>query len=230
MLRTLVIGFVLSAGVSLTARRLRALTPDGAAAAIVVGTLIYGFGGWRWAALLGLFFATTSALTRVQAQRKSHPEHRRGRSADQVLANGAMATAMAIGYGILPSPYTAAAFAGAIAASTADTWATEIGLLSPSPPRLITTWRVVRPGVSGGVTLLGTAAGVAGALVIAAVGLWWLQTSFAGVLIAGVGAMLVDSFVGAAFEGQVRGINNNAVNVIATAVGSLLAGMLTVTQ
>ena len=223
MLSMLVIGFVLSAGVSLTARRLRALTADGAAAAIVVGTLIYGFGGWRPAALLVLFFATSSTLTRLRAQYKPHPEHRRGRSADQVLANGAVATVMAIWYGLTLSPVAAAAVAGAIAASTADTWATELGLLSPSPPRLITTWQTVPPGQSGAISLLGTAGGIAGALLIGAVGSWWVHTSFGVVWIAGVAAMLIDSLMGATVEGRVEGVNNNTINLIATATGTLIA-------
>ncbi len=60
-----------------------------------------------------------------------------------------------------------AAFLGALATATADTLATEIGLLNPSPPRLITKpWKVVPPGTSGGVSLAGELATILGTLLI----------------------------------------------------------------
>lgn len=55
------------------------------------------------------------------------------------------------------------------AAVAADTFSSELGILASSRPRLITSWtlRQVPPGTNGGVTLLGTAAGYLGALMIA---------------------------------------------------------------
>ena len=54
------------------------------------------------------------------------------------------------------------------AAVAADTFSSELGILSKSRPRLITSWnlRQVPPGTNGGVTLLGTMAGVLGSLII----------------------------------------------------------------
>lgn len=219
-------GLILSLAVAVGAWRMRALTPDGAAAAVPMGAIIFGAGGWRWAALLVLFFVTSSVLTRWQAERKSHPEHRLGRTGGQVLANGAVASLVAVWYGLAPSPLLAAAFAGAIAASTADTWATEIGLLSPSRPRLITTWRPVPPGQSGGVTWLGTFGGVAGAALIAVVASTWLYTPVIAVWIAGILAMFADSVLGATLEDRWLLIGNNSVNLIATAAGALVGPLL----
>ncbi len=52
-----------------------------------------------------------------------------------------------------------------------DTFASEIGILSKSTPRLVTTWRKVPPGTNGGMTLLGTlASACGGALIGAALG------------------------------------------------------------
>lgn len=227
MFMRLLIGCAGAAAVALAAWRLKMLTTNGSVAAAIIGTIIFGFGGWAMTVLLLLFFGSSSILTRLQAARKSHPEHRRGRSAGQVLANGAVATLVAIWYGVNPSPVAFLAFAGAIAAATADTWATEIGLLSPTPPRLITTRAIVPPGQSGGVTWLGSLSGVLGASVIGLSSGWW-GASIIAVPIAGVGAMLIDSVLGATLEGRWSWMTNDIVNLISTASGAALAGVSSV--
>jgi len=219
-------GALISLGVALAARATRLLTPDGIAAVVVVGALVFGFGGYGPALLLVTFFATSSLLTRWRADRKSHPEHRQGRNGLQVLANGGVAMVLSVWYGLAPSAPLAAAVAGAIAAASADTWATEVGLLSLTPPRLITTWRPVPHGTSGGITALGTLAGVGGAGLIAALGAALLGAAWPTVWSAGTGAMVVDSLLGATIEKKIRGIENNAVNLIATSTGALMAALL----
>ena len=205
---------------------LGSLTHSGAIAAILVGILVFGFSGWRGGLLLLTFFTTSSILTRWHAHRKRHPEHRGGRSAGQVVANGLVAAILAVWFGIAPSLEVITAFAGAIAAATADTWATEVGLLSPSAPRLITTWRRVAHGTSGGVTLLGIAAGAVGASLIAWLGQFLFETSHDDVWVAAMGAMFIDSLLGATLEGRVRWLNNNGVNLAATAAGAVVASLL----
>jgi uncharacterized protein (TIGR00297 family) len=66
----------------------------------------------------------------------------------------------------VPDPLVLAAFAGIMATVNADTWATEVGVLSKKPPRMITTFEPVEPGTSGGVTPLGTLATLGGATAI----------------------------------------------------------------
>ncbi len=227
----MIVGFVLALGVSLIARVLRWLTTDGAVAAVLVGTLVYASGGWVRAGLLVLFFATSSVLTRWQAMRKPHPEHTTGRNALQVLANGAVATALSVSSTLHLAPWAVVAFAGAIAASTADTWATEIGLLSHAPPRLITaglrrTRETVSPGTSGGVTWLGAIAACAGSAVIAGGSTTFLATPLAPVWAGGVFGMALDSLLGATLEGQWRWMTNDAVNFLATVGGATCAALL----
>jgi uncharacterized protein (TIGR00297 family) len=115
------------------------------------------------------FFVTSSALSRYKALAKA----RRGvlvqakggrRDAWQVLANGGVAAGCLAVAGWRGS----SAFLGALATAGADTWATELGLLASRPPRLVTTWRPVAPGTSGGVTPEGALASLAGALTVGA--------------------------------------------------------------
>jgi uncharacterized membrane protein len=65
-LSQLIIGLILSIIIALTARYRRALTNGGVAAAILLGTIIFGFGGWTWGVVLVSFFALSSVLSRYR--------------------------------------------------------------------------------------------------------------------------------------------------------------------
>lgn len=161
----------------------RALSADGALATVVIGFVVYGWGGAGAALPLLLFFVSATALTKMNAARRvrrgrmgsSERERDRtrlvgdagGRRALQVLVNGGMPAVAIVGFALAPAPYWLAAFAGALAAVTADTWATEIGALSARPPVLITTGKRVEAGRSGAISLRGTLGGMVGALILA---------------------------------------------------------------
>jgi uncharacterized protein (TIGR00297 family) len=160
--------------------------------------------GLGWAVLLVTLFITANVLSRY---RHSVKEARLGgvvekggeRDAWQVAANGGTFTALAIASLVHPSSIWLPLGAGAIAAATADTWATEIGTLATHPPRLITTGKVVPTGTSGAVTWIGTFAGLMGAIFIAVVALivGWGATAAWAAVAGGIAGSLVDSLVGA---------------------------------
>lgn len=164
-------GLVSSAIIGGLAYRSAALSRSGVAGAMVVGTSVFGFGGWVWGATLIAFFVSSSALSRFGANRKRaladiFAKSSR-RDAGQALANGGLAALIAVAAGLAGRdapvfPILALAFYGALAAVNADTWATELGVLARQPPRLITTGRLVPTGASGGVTRQGILAALAG--------------------------------------------------------------------
>lgn len=167
----LLAGFVSSTLIGVVGYRREALTLSGVLGAIVTGTLIFGFGGWEWGILLIAFFVSSSGLSfyhgreKIQLAEKFAKGHRRDLA--QALANGGLTAGLAVLSCFLPGGWIwLLAGAGAMAAVNADTWATELGVLSPASPRLITTGKRVTVGTSGGVTLMGTAASLGGAMLI----------------------------------------------------------------
>lgn len=221
-----------SALLAVQAYRMRALTPSGAWAAAVCGTVLYAAGGWTWVTLIGAFFVTSSILTRLDPGPggSHHSLDRAGRRWDQVAANGGVAAAAAVIHGLTVSPSAFAAAAGAIAAATADTWGTEIGRWSWTPPRLITTWAPVPHGSSGGITSVGTWGAAAGALFIGVCAALLEGRPHPGfftavVTVAGFSGAIVDSLLGATVEGRWRWMGNNLTNLVATAWGAAVVVM-----
>jgi uncharacterized protein (TIGR00297 family) len=165
-------GLLLSLLIGGLAYRRRSLTGSGWLGAVLTGTLTFGFGGWTWGLALIAFFVTSSALShfrQAQKQRIAGEKFEKGGRRDlfQVLANGGAGALLALLYGLSGEPPTLLAlFAGIMATVTADTWATELGVLSPHPPRLVTSGRIVEPGTSGGITAYGLLASAGGSLLI----------------------------------------------------------------
>ena len=209
------LGFLFSSTIGLLAYRRRSLSRSGVAGAIATGTTTVGMGGWSWGLTLIFFFVSSSFLSHFRAQEKAataEDKFSKGSQRDllQVMANGGVATALALAYGLTSERKLQralqAGYTGAFATATADTWATELGVLSSRPPRLITTGKQISPGTSGGITLPGTAASAAGALALGS--FFWLiqrkhKENFALPFIAlssGLLGSLFDSLLGATVQ------------------------------
>jgi hypothetical protein len=147
----IVLGILLASAIAYASYWLGALNRSGGVAAMLCGTLIFGLGGLPWAVLLLIFFITSSSLSRVFAGRKKPLSERFSKSSQrdsgQVLANGGLGTLLVLIHAILPhQSWPWIAFAGAMAAVTADTWATDLGVLSPVPARLVRRGPIDRVG------------------------------------------------------------------------------------
>jgi len=204
-------GFTLAIVIAYLAYRTHSLNRSGAFAASLVGMIIFGIGGWQWAILLLTFFLTSSALSRAFKDRKQvlNEKYSKGheRDAGQVLGNGGLATFFVLVHALYPdSSIGWVGFAASLAAVNADTWATELGVLNPHPPRLITKLnRVVEKGTSGGITLTGTLASLAGAGLIGILAVAFSPqpaswTIGLVVALAGLAGSLFDSFLGATVQ------------------------------
>jgi len=216
----------------------RSVTPSGAVAGWLLGTAVYTFQGWRGFLLLLAFVVLGSAATRLGYGHKARSgvaqEAGGRRSARHAVANlGVAAVAAFLAAATLhPAPYLAA-FAAALATALGDTLSSEVGQLLAlrgsrwGRPVRITDGRPVRPGLDGGVSLAGSVAGVAGSLLVAAIGLaTGLLPATVAAVVAGAGCLgnAADSLLGATVER--RGLlDNQGVNFAATLVGSVAAAL-----
>lgn len=249
-LGTLIAGVAYAAG---------SLTRGGAVAGAVIGGLTFAGGGLLPAALLIVFFVTSTLLSRVGPGTKTHvgDRYEKGARRDQgqVLANGGVAALLAVGLGVSASPLALVALAGALAAVTADTWGTEIGVLARRRPIRLTDGRHVEPGTSGAVSLEGTLGALAGSALISVIVGWGTGAPAAAgaVLVGGFVGALVDSLLGATVQAmfacptcgketerhpthvcgtqthRVRGwpwLRNDGVNALASLAGAVVAGLL----
>ena len=192
---------------------LGALTKGGGLTASLVGIAIYFGIGAKGLVLLGCFFLSSTLWSRFRAMEKepaqSLAEKGDRRDTFQVLANGGIASICAIMYGVTKESLWIVAFSISLASSNADTWASEIGVLSKRPPLLLSTLKRVEPGTSGAVSLLGTVSGFFGALFIAisAYMLWWNSFSWKEMIfisLAGFLGMLIDTWLGSFWQKKTK--------------------------
>jgi uncharacterized protein (TIGR00297 family) len=175
----------------------------------------------------------------------------------QVFANGGLLAFFALSYWFLDGKadfltlnnlqlLTYQLFLGSLATANADTWATEIGLLSKQEPISLKNFQKIPKGASGGITLIGTLGALGGAFLIS----YFYKSSVLVIALAGFLGNLTDSYLGATLQAQYRcpmcemktekhihcnlrtvlesGIpwmNNDWVNFFATLTGALIVLM-----
>jgi uncharacterized protein (TIGR00297 family) len=213
----------------------RGATLPGTLVGSVIALTYYAVGGWRLLLLLLVAYTITLAATWAGKSTKSRlglAESATGRRPAQIFANLGV-SGWLIAMSVVSSSDTRSIYAfwgvAALAQAAADTVSSEIGEAFGGQPRLITTFRFAPVGTDGGLTVAGTLAGLAAALLVAQCSRLSLEIGNIGVAIvaaAGFVGMLVDSLLGALV--QRRGwIGNDAINLIGTASAPLIAIALT---
>lgn len=211
---------------------LRGVNLTGAAAGLIATFPLTLAGGLPMFGAVLLVFVLTYLATRFRRQRKNElqiSERGRGRDGAQVLANIGVA-AMAATLSQL-TPWRATLLAASIAAlaeAAADTVSSEMGKALARNARLVTSWQLVPAGTDGAISAYGTVLGICAAALVCveAVATGILHPRHAAsAMMAAIGGMFIDSFLGATLEA--RGwIRNNGVNLVSTACSVMIAVIL----
>ncbi|NOY59276.1 MAG: DUF92 domain-containing protein [Calditrichaeota bacterium] len=208
-LNQMLIGQILALLVSVLSYRAKFLSLSGSAMTFLLATAIFGLGGLKWTVPILTFFILSSLLSKtgksVKRRFKDTFEKSGVRDYSQVLANGGISGILVILNHLFPDPDWYMLYLLSLCVATSDTWSTEIGVLSKSKPRLITTFKKVNPGISGAISVTGTLAGFAGSLAIVFSGMLFISfnlNQLLSLIFLSFLGNLIDSFFGATIQGQ----------------------------
>lgn len=223
------------------------ITIDAVLPVIILGTVIFGFGGWVLTIAVVVFFITGSLFTRLNHERgttgKKSIGHEIRRDGMQIWANGFWIAFFCIFWFITGTySFLGAAFA-VVGVATADTWATEVGIRNPGKTVNIKTRLSVEPGTDGGVSLKGTFFAFLGALLMGFFGSQGIMNepvwSIIAITLAGFSGCIIDSYIGAIYQDSKRlqkegsrwaqldnEKQNSIVNWLSTGSGGFIALLL----
>jgi uncharacterized protein (TIGR00297 family) len=181
----------------------------------MIGLAAYFKGGLVAFGVLLIIYAIAEAATSIA---KAKGRHHQQREVGNIFGNSVPAIV-----GLLAgSPL---AFFGASASALSDTVSSEIGSASRKKPVLITTFKPVDFGTDGGITFIGTLAGVIASFAIAFIYFITISNSlkhFGIIFACGIFGNIVDSFMGATLQRN-GFLTNNQVNFIANSIAGLIA-------
>ena len=211
-------------------------------ASLMFSTTRFPYQPWQTALIpllaVSLLAAVSTRIGKTSKQRLGAAEKHDGRSAAQIAANigAAMLFTSEFAHSWLAdlrpfahlsseqTPLFIAALA-ALAEAAADTVSSELGQLTSVQPRMITTLRKAPPGTDGAISLTGTVAGIAAAIMVSMAGAWALGGTTRMAVLAtagGVFGLLFDSLLGATLERK-GWLNNDAVNFLSTVSAGVFA-------
>lgn len=240
-------GLGLSMLVSFIAFLFNWLTLDGARSATVFGTISFGLGGYDAAILILAFFISSTLISQRKDITRGENQHaytsKIRRDGIQVWANGFWFALFLCLWYIFRLKVLWVSAAGSLATATADTWATELGSnWFPGNTFSIKSFKKVRPGTDGGISIVGTLGSLTGSILIGIFSFVIFDTepvtSMIIIAVSGFLGCLLDSYMGAYFQHEEKSIvfggigskpirlDNNAVNWAATGLGSLVALIL----
>jgi len=228
-LQVLAFAISLCAAFAYFAYRAKTIDLSGLFSVILFGIILIACTqGYWWFFIVLSFFILGSLFTKFKYAKKQAmgvAEKKSGRRGyKNAFANAVVGIVACIFFALTANPIFAVIFLASIATATADTMASEIGVISKRKPVMITTFKPCPPGLNGGVTLVGELACIGGSFIIAALGYAFSIVDVWGALaafIAGFVGTNVDSLIGALFENKGR-CGNAGTNLLATLIGGLV--------
>lgn len=225
-------------------------------AAVLTGVTLFSMGGSYLAYSLLSFFILGSLISKLTNEKKeiseSLQEHTGARNWIQVLANSLPATLLVwvASFQIQQDVLILLAFS-VFSAASADTFSSEIGMLSKGPVFNILTGKKLAAGVSGGVSMVGLLAGLLGSALLALFAIpEFGSQGFVLTLLLGLLGSVIDSVLGATLQRKYHNeegiaidrrltidqkvsqgfalISNNAVNLLTLSLVVLL-GLIIIT-
>ena len=205
-LQTLLLAAIIFALLSAFAVYKKWLTVSGATAAFWMALLLFITGGLKAFIAPGIFLISGSLLSKLNKTQKEKV----GRNAKQVFANGITGIIFMILYGIVKEEIYLITAIVSFCISMADSTSSEIGFYFKGATFDILSFKKLQPGVSGGISITGTVAGLAGAILLAFVTSYFYSFSFAVficILVAGFTGMLADSVLGSWLQVKYKTLN-----------------------
>lgn len=214
----------------------RARTADlsGLFSAALVGIILLVFAapqGPQWFLIMLAFFILGSAATKYKYEYKKRIGVQQGQSGARgyrnVFANGIIAAAAAVLFGVFQQPVFVVLYVGCVASATADTLASEIGVTG-GIPRLITTLKKVPIGTNGGITVTGETVALLGGFVVSVIAMLLQVITPQMMVICTLGGFVgtnIDSVIGATLENK-GFLGNAGTNLLASLGGGIFAVVL----
>ncbi len=237
-LNSFTIGFIINFFLIFVFRRYPIMTKSGWMSAGILGTLLWGSLGWKGWISVVLYLLLGSLVTKIGFKYKNKlgiAEKRGGRRGPENVLGSAstgLFLALMIELNLANLILLKLGFAASFAAKLADTFGSEIGKRYGKNTFLITTFKKVSQGTEGAISLEGTIASLAGALLMSFVmfilGFITIEKGFFGFFIvcfSGFTATIFESFIGATFQDKFD-LSNETVNAIQTSFSATLAILL----
>ncbi|WP_337859881.1 DUF92 domain-containing protein [Ferroplasma sp.] len=206
----------------------------GTVAALIVGIIVLVLGSLYWLILMLIFAVTAQLATKFRIKEKMQRKLQEGENGERHASNVIYAALIGIAIAVMNAakiggfPYFLI-FGVSFASVNADTFASEIGVFD-SNVYMITSLKKIRPGINGGISLLGEAAALFGAFII---GISYVILNFHGfdvisllvITVLGFTGCQIDSILGALFENKGK-MSKGQVNAFSTLLAVAIAFIL----